>query len=234
MSPNLRPFLWSRPKARAAQLLAEDELTDEEIGQAVGICRRQLARWKRNPAFHARVADIRRHLAAYSLDIAIPKRRRRIAELNKRWLSGLRIIRERAADPRAAQAPGGSTGLLARRVKVIGSGANAHELEEWRYDAALMRDLLAMERQAAEEGAPLEALAEQYGAEQADSLASRTHYLATNLDPDELAILTNAARQIAALRAAKGATASQVADVIEGRTEPSSAAFLPEPGSPEC
>ncbi len=37
--------------ARAAALLYQDELTDEEIARRLGVARRTLARWKRHPLY---------------------------------------------------------------------------------------------------------------------------------------------------------------------------------------
>lgn len=42
---------------RAARLVAEDDLTDEQIAETIGISKRQLERWKQLPDFKARVAQ---------------------------------------------------------------------------------------------------------------------------------------------------------------------------------
>lgn len=48
-------FTWTKPKERAAKLLAEDELTDDAIAQEVGISPAGLALWKKHPDFQARM-----------------------------------------------------------------------------------------------------------------------------------------------------------------------------------
>jgi hypothetical protein len=61
------------------------------------------------------------------------------------------VIAERAADPDMANVPGGRTGLLVRRVKVIGSGDNAREVCEYEVDTGLLKELRELEKQAAVE-----------------------------------------------------------------------------------
>ena len=43
----------------AAPLVAEDRLTDAAIAARAGVSRRTLARWKKEPAFAARVGELR-------------------------------------------------------------------------------------------------------------------------------------------------------------------------------
>ncbi len=47
--------------------------------------------------------------------------------------------------------PGGSTGLLMWKVKLIGRGVGARVIEEFRLDTGLLRELLAHEKQVAQE-----------------------------------------------------------------------------------
>jgi hypothetical protein len=138
---------WSKATVLAAQLLAEDELTDEEIARRVGVNRRQLARWKKQPGFAARVRENVEALARECRRRAIALRNRRLARLNARWEAGHRVIAERAADPKMAGVPGGTTGLLVHRVKSFAG----HKVEVYEVDCRLLRELRAMEMQAARE-----------------------------------------------------------------------------------
>jgi hypothetical protein len=45
---------------RAASLVADDTLSDEQIAAETGITKRTLERWKQKPAFAARIEEIRR------------------------------------------------------------------------------------------------------------------------------------------------------------------------------
>jgi hypothetical protein len=64
MSQNVPVFRLSARRVQAAQLVAEDRLSDEQIGAKVGITRRQLSRWKRQTAFTDLVTEIAERLAA--------------------------------------------------------------------------------------------------------------------------------------------------------------------------
>lgn len=139
------------PKARAAILVAEDELTDEEIARVVGVTRRTLTTWKRQPAFAAVVGDHIGQLQAGMLRLAIAKKRRRLAVLDDLHAKALRVIAARSTDESLAEFAGGETGLLVRQVKVVGTGAMAREIEEAAVDTGLIREIRALEEQAAKE-----------------------------------------------------------------------------------
>lgn len=152
MSENVQspaPFEWTKKRHLAAQLLAEDELSDIEIGTKVGINPRQLYRWRQHPEFAARVADIARKIGNTLLRISIAKRTRRVRTLEQRWLALQKVIAERAADPSMTNVPGGTTGLLVRRQKGLGSGENFRVVDEYEVDTATLKELREHEKQAA-------------------------------------------------------------------------------------
>ncbi len=144
-----QPFHWTVRREEAAALLAADELTDEEIAARAGVTRRQLTNWKRHPDFAARIQAIARRIGDLAARHAIARRERRIRALNDDWLGLERVVAARAADPEHRKAPGGDTGLLVRRIKSIGSGDNAREVEEFELDAVLLRERLELAKQAA-------------------------------------------------------------------------------------
>ncbi len=131
----------------AASLLAEDRLTDAEIAARAGISRSTLARWKRSTQFQQRIAHHQAAQADSIVATGIASRRARIEALNDRWQRLQRIIAERAevfgdrGPDGKPLVPGGGTGLLMHFAK---SG-------EFVLDAALLRELRAVEEQAARE-----------------------------------------------------------------------------------
>lgn len=113
------PFKWTRQRERAALLVAEDKLSDREIAAEIKAHVVTLERWKQHPDFQARVSE---HVAAYRQAIrqkGIAVVENRVDALNQRWEAMQRIIAARAADPSMAEIPGGSTGLLIRRGKLV-------------------------------------------------------------------------------------------------------------------
>jgi hypothetical protein len=138
-----------RKQTEAARLLATDELTDAAIAKRVGVCRRTLYSWQKQPEFQARLAELRAELGEVASRYAVGHLARRIRWLNGRIRRMMRIIRERAKDPAMRGVPGGDTGLLVRRVKGLGSGENLRLVEEYHVDTALLKELREHEKQAA-------------------------------------------------------------------------------------
>jgi len=136
---------------RAAQMVAEDEVSDEQIANRAGVSRQTLGKWKRHPVFAARVEVI---LAEYREKIVaegIANKQNRVDALNDRWYKMGRVIAERATDSAIQDVPGGKTGLVIRQLKQIGAGREAQVVEEYAVDTALLKELRAHEQQAATE-----------------------------------------------------------------------------------
>jgi hypothetical protein len=100
---------------RATVLVAEDQLTDEEIAREVGITRRTLAIWKNQLLFVECVRQAGADLWNAAMRRGIARRDRRLAALQKVHNRLLAVIEARAADPDMKSIPGGSTGLIVRK-----------------------------------------------------------------------------------------------------------------------
>lgn len=143
-------FTWTGARERAALMVAEDELTDAEIAEAVGISRQGLVKWKQHPEFQARIAEHVKTLEASVMRYAIAKKRKRVERLNRDWLRIQQVFDERAEEM-GNEAAGGSTGILQRTVKVVGAGSAQQTIEEYSIDTAALRELRGLEEQAAKE-----------------------------------------------------------------------------------
>lgn len=144
-------FHWTGVRQRAASLLADDELTDNEIAAQCGVTRQTLARWKLVPVFAARVAELSREMGDAASRYAVSRRVRRLRGYDERRDKLLAVVEERGADPSMQGIPGGQTGLLVRTVKSIGGGDNAQVVEEYTVDTGLLKELRELEKQAAQE-----------------------------------------------------------------------------------
>lgn len=133
---------------RAAHLVAEDRLSDELIAAELGIGRRTLATWKKQPRFEARrreiVEEVKKALEAEGL----ANRQNRLNALNDRQRRMAEVIRQRAENLKSVPG-GGNTGLLVRQVKGIGKGEEFQVVEEYAVDTALLREMREHEKQAA-------------------------------------------------------------------------------------
>jgi hypothetical protein len=108
------------------------------------------ARLIRNPTVSWRVNELRNEIAAkfrQSREERLSSLQQRIDGYNERRQKLLAVIGERAMA--GWNAPGASTGLLTREVKSIGAGKTFKEIEEFRVDIPLLRELRDIEKQAA-------------------------------------------------------------------------------------
>lgn len=151
MSQNVPEFNWTPQRDRAAVLVAEDQLTDEQIASSLGIQRRTLTRWKTYDAFIARVQHHRRLWREQIEAEGLVNQQNRINAYNDRWRRMLMVIEERAADAAMQHVAGGKTGLLIHRTRAIGTGRNQTIIDEYEVDTGLLRELRAHEQQAAQE-----------------------------------------------------------------------------------
>jgi hypothetical protein len=142
-------FRWTRPRLAAALLLAEDELSDAEIAERVGVARSTLSTWKANPEFAAQVGDHIGQLQAAMLRYRIAKKRQRARVLDELHTKLLTVIEERAgSNPGVA---GDETGLILHQIKSVGGGPNAQIIDEYVVDTGTVREIRALEEQAAKE-----------------------------------------------------------------------------------
>jgi hypothetical protein len=149
MSEKVRKMKLPHKQDEAAQLLAEDRLTDREIAQQLNITERQLYRWKKLPTVADRIEEIRTATAAQILAQGIRRKETRLAKLDG-LIEGLdRVIAERSFD--MVGVPGGQSGLLVRTIKKIGSGEDAEKVEEYAVDTKTIKEYREVMRHAAVE-----------------------------------------------------------------------------------
>lgn len=133
------PKRLPKKKSKAAILVAEDRKTDEEIAASCKITRRTLARWKLEPLFDARVTALQEQFAEQIAKIGISRREVRVQKLHNRLADLETFARERGETAEMANVPGGNTGYVARKVKVIGFGEKAKEVAEYGADLELIK-----------------------------------------------------------------------------------------------
>lgn len=153
----------SAKQLRAAVLVSEDAQTDEAICADLGIGRTTLHRWKLIPEFLDAVAASDAAILAKSLRLPIARKHHRMTVLNDLHTKALAVIDERAAE-RVYAAPGMDTGLVVHQTKQIGSGQYAQTIDEFAVDTGLMREIRAIQEQAAKEAGQWTEKTEEVGA----------------------------------------------------------------------
>ena len=133
-------------KIEAAALVAEDRLTDEQIAEQIGISRRTLARWKREPEFQELVQQAQEAFRQKVLTTGIADRVKRVQRLDRDWKRMQNLMEARAVET-PHDVPGAGTGLVIRKETETKHGVNI----EYATDTGLLAALLAIEQQAAKE-----------------------------------------------------------------------------------
>lgn len=141
----------TKKREKAAQLVAEDVLSDEKIAAEVGIGRRTLARWKADQRFLARVETIAAAYAKRALKHGLARKECRLAVLNDLHQRMLQVIEERALSPDLASVPGGKTGLVTKTLKGIGKGDDFQVVEVYEVDTSTVGKICDLQKQVAEE-----------------------------------------------------------------------------------
>lgn len=144
-------FRWTKRREEAAKLVAEDELTNEQIAECLGVTRQCLDKWKRHPDFQGRVAQLLAEIRAAILAEGIADRVKRVRAQNDRWDRMRRVIDERAEDPQFQDVAGGRTGLIVHNVKGVGKGEDFRLIDLYEVDTGLLAEMRATEKQAAQE-----------------------------------------------------------------------------------
>jgi hypothetical protein len=141
----------TKKREKAAQLVAEDCLSDEKIAAEVGIGRSTLARWKIDRRFLTSVETIAAAYAKRALKHGLARKECRLAVLNDLHQRMLQVIEERALSPDLANVPGGKTGLVTKTLKGIGKGDDFQVVEVYEVDTGTIAKICDVQKQVAEE-----------------------------------------------------------------------------------
>lgn len=143
-----KAFEWTGRREQAALLVAQDELSNEEIAAACGVKRQTLDFWKTFPQFKERVAEHVRAIREAVLTQGIANKVKRVKAMDDRWNKLKRIADERGAAAAMRSVSGGTTGYIVRQVKFDKFGG---QIDEYAVDTGLLSELRALEKQAAQE-----------------------------------------------------------------------------------
>jgi hypothetical protein len=144
-------FAWTEKSEKAALLLAQANLTQSEIAEAVGIERMSLWRWRQNPVFKARVDELVAEFRDEIRRIGIADKMKRVECLNRHWRLMQRVIADRANSEEMQDVPGGHTGLLVKTVKGVGKGDDFQLVTTYEVDTPTLREIREHMKQAAQE-----------------------------------------------------------------------------------
>ena len=163
MQQNATEKRLTKKQEQAAALLADGEPSDELIAKRLKINRTTLHRWKKLPAFQARIDEILAEVKRKLRERGVTEKLNRIESLDNRHRLLKRIIEARSVEHK--DVPGGDTGLLICQVKFIKvyesdegeavADESVHptrtsvQVKEYSVDFGLLREMREIEKQAA-------------------------------------------------------------------------------------
>lgn len=136
-----------RFQTEVIRMALEEGMSNAQIAEKVGVSSGTIATWLKRPEYKEAINRYNELLQEETFRLSVANKSRRIQDYQN--------IRDRiqtVIDGRAeaySHIPGGKSGLLVKQVKSIGSGINAYEASEYVYDTSLVRDILAISKQAA-------------------------------------------------------------------------------------
>jgi hypothetical protein len=112
------------------------------IAEHLDVSRKTVSAWRRHPEFAARDRELVQQAPDTPPDDFLARLDRCLAHLDRRWQQLGRALdpikSERGADPAMRSVPGGSTGFIVKKIKVIGRGKNRQTVEEYPIDRRLL------------------------------------------------------------------------------------------------
>ena len=154
-------WIWTPQRDLAAERIAIDAMSDDQISKEAGIGRRTLNDWKLVPEFAARVEEDRARFRAEAeaqrsrvraTGFAIIEERVRRKNERLHQLEAIRAARAIAAGTDAEWlSQGGFTGLVIRKDRSVGNGAMAMVVTDYTIDTELIRTEAALDEAIAKE-----------------------------------------------------------------------------------
>jgi hypothetical protein len=136
---------------QAAELIALCELSDTAIAERLNVALITLRRWRKNDSFTSLIKRYRERVNRSFARYAISRWEHRLARANREWERLQMVIEARANDPTMKDVPGGSTGLVVRKVKRVHTGDGFQLADYYEVDYATLHALLAYAKQAMRE-----------------------------------------------------------------------------------
>lgn len=145
-------FRMNVKRLRAARLIAENDMSLEDVAEAVHISIETLYHWREETVFRAAVKDFASEIDRAALRVAIAKKSKRLLDYDDMARRMALLIEDReAAYSSDDSVIGGRSGLVVKTIKSIGQGRNQQIIETNEFDAALIREWRELRKQAATE-----------------------------------------------------------------------------------
>lgn len=162
MTQNATQSALDPRRRQVAELLALGELSDEEIGERVGVSRATINRWKKRPEIRAFIAAASEAIGEAIRADGITKKQTRLDAYEAQHAQFEQIRRERAEDAAKPESklygiPGATTGWIIGALKLVTHknerDGSIWKEESWEYtvDTGLSREMNNLRKQVAQE-----------------------------------------------------------------------------------
>lgn len=137
-------------RSEIVKMACDEGLSNAVIGEKLGFPPQTIRMWLQRPDYKDAIKLYYSILEEETYRQAGTIRAKRIQILQDQLDSLLELKRQRAAAYSHIET-GGSTGNLVKEVKTVGTGPNAYDVAEYKYDSAVVRDIAMLTKQIAQE-----------------------------------------------------------------------------------
>ena len=148
-----KDFPWDEKSLQAVAWFAEGRYSAVDVAAYVGTPIATVRTWRNNREFRAAIASLQEQYMEQAAEVGLQRKTARVARVEQRMDGIAQVFEERGAsasedkaeelgiafDPYLAMAPGGTTGLVIHRTKVVGAGLNSQVIEEFEIDTQAIR-----------------------------------------------------------------------------------------------
>jgi hypothetical protein len=148
----LKGWVWTAQRQKAAVLVAENNLSHARIAEEIPVSSSTLAAWKNTEAFMVRVRELEAEMDAAIMRLPIARKAKRVEGYQKLKDRLQLIVEDREqVYSQDEDVVGGRSGFVVKQTKSVGYGKQSQIVTENAFDAALFRELRAIDEQAAKE-----------------------------------------------------------------------------------
>lgn len=126
-------------RIEAAKLVAEGLLSDRRIAEMIGCVEKTIWSWRHRPEFIEAVRGFKTAALEDAQRLYAAQQANRLTTLDELYRNYKTVMRERAEQfaREHPTIPGGKTGLIIKRERVIGLGANSERITEYVIDSEI-------------------------------------------------------------------------------------------------
>lgn len=137
-------------RAEVVLMACDQGMNNSAIGEKLGFPPQTIRMWLERPEYKEAIKEYYAILEEETYRQSASIRAKRIQILQDQLDSLLELKAQRAKAYSHIET-GGNTGNLVKEIKTVGTGPNAYDVAEYKYDSAVVRDIAMLTKQIAQE-----------------------------------------------------------------------------------